>query len=368
MIDKNLYQTSDFKNIVINDIPLIDVRAPIEYEKGAFPNSINIPILNNEERHIIGICYKEKGNEEATKLGYNMISGKIKDERVSLWTSFIKANPTTVVYCFRGGSRSRIAQEWINEELEIDIKRILGGYKAFRNYLLDSLSKENQNYTPIVLTGYTGSGKTKLLKEVKNSIDLEGIANHRGSSFGSHVTSQPTQINFENTLAYDLIKKQNIGYKHLVFEDEGKNIGKNFIPQEFFNYFHSGNIVLLSSSLEERIENTLKEYVIESQGEYINIYGCENGLSEWFNYIYSSMERLKKRLGGDKFKKVIDELEFAYKNQLSTGNIDYHKYWIELFLKEYYDPLYKYSLEMVKNKIIFNGNYKDVKEYLNALK
>ncbi len=368
MIDKNLCQTSDFKSIVLNDNPLIDVRAPIEYEKGAFPNSINIPILSNEERHIIGICYKEKGNEEATKLGYSLVSGKIKEDRLNSWTSFIKSNPSAIIYCFRGGSRSRIAQEWVNEELHMSTPRILGGYKSFRNYLLASLLGENQNYTPIVLTGYTGSGKTKLLKELENSIDLEGIANHRGSSFGAHVNPQPTQINFENNLAYELIKKQNKGYKHLIFEDEGKNIGKNFIPQDFFNYFHSGDIVLLSSTLEERIENTLKEYVTEAQEEYTKIYGYENGLKEWFDYIYSSMERLKRRLGGDKFKKVIDSLRLAYNNQLSTGNIDYHKYWIELFLRDYYDPLYKYSLEIVKDKILFEGNYKDVKEYLNNLK
>ena len=195
MIYKNRCQTNDFKSIVINNTPLIDVRAPMEYEKGAFPNSINIPILNNEERHIIGICYKEKGNEEATKLGYSIVAGKIKEDRLKLWTSFIKSNPDSIIYCFRGGSRSRIAQEWINDELHMNTPRILGGYKAFRNYLLDSLVEKNQNYTPIVLTGYTGSGKTMLLKELENSIDLEGIANHRGSSFGAHVKPQPTQIN-----------------------------------------------------------------------------------------------------------------------------------------------------------------------------
>ena len=80
------------------------------------------------------------------------------------------------------------------------------------------------------------------------------------------------------------------------------------------------------------------------------------------------MERLKRRIGGDKFKRVIDELNLAYSNQLSTENIEHHKYWIELFLKEYYDPLYKYSLENVKDKIIFEGNYNDVKKYLNSLK
>ncbi|MGG7057320.1 hypothetical protein ACQPUZ_03405 [Clostridium tertium] len=110
----------------MNNTPLIDVRAPIEYGKGAFINSINIPILNNEERHIIGICYKEKGNEEATKLGYKIVSGSIKEQRITAWINYIKSNENAMLYCFRGGSRSRIAQECIIESLKKDILR-LGG-------------------------------------------------------------------------------------------------------------------------------------------------------------------------------------------------------------------------------------------------
>lgn len=363
-------QTNEFKEIVINNIPLIDVRAPIEYEKGSFFNSINIPILNNEERHMVGICYKEKGNEEATKLGYSLVSGKIKEDRINSWIGFIEANENAMLYCFRGGSRSKIAQEWIVNTLNKDILRLKGGYKAFRNYLIENLSVENQIYTPIILTGYTGSGKTKILKNLNNSIDLEGIANHRGSSFGSHVSPQPTQINFENNLAYDLIKKQHQNFKYLIFEDEGKNIGKNFIPQDFYNFFHSGKKILVSSTIEERVENTLIEYVIDAQKEYITSYGIEDGLTEWFNYIYSSMDRLKKKLGGDRFKKVLDELNFAYKTQLTSGKIEFHKYWIELFLKEYYDPMYSYTLQKDKDnkKIIFEGNSIEVLEYLKNLK
>lgn len=362
-------QTSEFKEIVINNIPLIDVRAPIEYEKGSFFNSTNIPILNNEERHLVGICYKEKGNDEATKLGYSLVSGKTKEDRLNSWIRFINANENAMLYCFRGGSRSRIAQEWIGETLNKDILRLNGGYKAFRNYLIENLSLESQNYTPIILTGYTGSGKTKILKKLNNSIDLEGIANHRGSSFGSHVSPQPTQINFENNLAYNLIKKQNKGFKYLIFEDEGKNIGKNFIPQDFFNFFHNGKKILVSSTIDERIENTLNEYVIDAQKEYLTYYGVEDGLTEWFNYIYSSMDRLKKKIGGDRFKKVLDELNFAYKIQLTSGKIEFHKYWIELFLKEYYDPMYNYTLEKDKNNntIIFQGNSSTVIEYIKSL-
>ena len=200
MINMKYPVINDFKKIVLENLPLIDVRAPIEYEKGAFLNSFNLPILDNEERHIIGICYKEKGNEEATKLGYKLVSGKVKEDRLNSWIEFIKSNPSTMLYCFRGGSRSRIAQEWITDALGKEIYRLEGGYKAFRNYLISSLSIENQNYKPIVLTGFTGSGKTIVLKEIENSIDLEGIANHRGSSFGAHANPQPTQINFENNL------------------------------------------------------------------------------------------------------------------------------------------------------------------------
>lgn len=367
MINTKYPLTNDFKKIVLEEIPLIDVRAPIEYEKGAFLNSFNFPILNNEERHIIGICYKEKGNEEATKLGYKLVSGKTKDDRVNSWISFIESNPNAILYCFRGGSRSRIAQEWITNELKKEIYRIEGGYKAFRNYLIDSLALENQNYTPIILTGFTGSGKTILLNKLDNSIDLEGLANHRGSSFGAHTTPQPTQVNFENNLAYSLIKHKEKAFKHIILEDEGKNVGRNFIPLDLFNYFNSGNVVLLDVSLEERVENTLKEYVIDAQKEYKNKFGEELGLNEWFNYIYSSMDRLKKKLGGDRFKIVLDELELAFKNQLSTGRFEKHKNWIEVFLKDYYDPLYKYSLEKKKEKVIFRGNSHEVLSFLNTL-
>lgn len=359
--------TNNFKKIILEDTPLIDVRAPIEYEKGAFLSSFNSPILTNEERHIIGICYKEKGNEEATKLGYKLVSGKVKEERINSWVNFIKRNPSSMLYCFRGGSRSRIAQEWVSEALGMEIYRLEGGYKAFRNYLINSLSIEKQNYKPLILTGFTGSGKTILLKKLENSIDLEGLANHRGSAFGCHATPQPTQINFENNLAYEIIKITEKKFNHVIFEDESKNIGKDFIPKDFFEFFHSGNMIFLEATLEERIENTLKEYVIDSQEEYCNKFGSDTGLDEWFNYIYSSIKKVKKKLGGDRERLLINEFNSAFKNQLSTNSVDSHKKWIEIFLKDYYDPLYGYSLNRNKDKIIFKGNFKSTLEYLKHL-
>lgn len=365
----NFKTTDDFKSIVLNETPLIDVRAPIEFNKGAFINAVNLPIMNDEERHLVGICYKEQGNDEAVKLGHKLVSGDIKEERINAWKSFIEANPESIVYCFRGGSRSTISQEWIREFAGLEITKLEGGYKAFRNYLISELEPSSQKSTPIILGGFTGCGKTILLNKLENSIDLEGIANHRGSSFGRHVLPQPTQINFENTLAYALIKHKEKGYNHMILEDEGRNIGINFLPKPLAAYFNTGNLVILDASLEERINLTLQEYVVNSQIEYINQYGDkELGLTEWFSYISDSMHRLKKRLGLERFIEIYSYFEKAYENQLRTGSYSSHEEWISFFLLNYYDPMYKHQLDTTSKKILFRGNYPDVLAYLKSLK
>lgn len=357
--------TTDFKNIVLNNIPLIDVRSPIEFVKGAFETSVNLPIMTNEERHLVGICYKEKGNEEAVKLGHKLVSGNVKVDRLNAWKLFIEENPSAMIYCFRGGSRSTISQEWISTYLGMDIIKLEGGYKAFRNYLINELSPSVQTSKPIILAGLTGTGKTTLVKELKNSIDLEGLANHRGSAFGGHTTPQPTQINFENKLAYELIKHRSKGYTHIILEDEGGNVGTNFIPKPLARYFSLGDLVVIEASLEDRITVTLNEYVINSQKEYITEYKSEElGLSKWFNYISNSISRVKKKLGGDRFKQIYSCFETAYEAQIKTGDFSLHREWIKFFLSDYYDPMYQYQLDTTTNKILFKGSYNEVSQFL----
>lgn len=359
--------TNDFKRIVTQKIPLIDVRSPIEYEKGTFSNTINLPLMSDEERHLIGICYKEKGSEEALKLGHQLVSGKKRLDRIESWASHISKHPNSMIYCFRGGSRSKISQEWIHKELGKEITRLDGGYKAFRNYLLQALEPLEQKSHPVLLGGYTGSGKTLLLKNIENSIDLEGIAHHRGSSFGKHLTSQPTQISFENDLAYSIIQHKGKGYRYIILEDESSNIGKNVIPKPIFEYFRSGDQVILEVPFEQRLQITLAEYVTQSQLDYSNHFGGELGYLEWFNYISNSISRIIKRLGGDCFQRVLKQLELAYEFQLKTGSIDMHINWLEILLKEYYDPMYNYQMQKNKNKVIFKGNDKEVLAYLKTL-
>lgn len=357
--------TNNFKNIVINETPLIDVRAPIEYNKGAFISSINLPLMNDEERHLVGIDYKKSGNASATELGYELVSGTIKETRIQSWVDFIKSNKNTILYCFRGGSRSKISQEWL-ANVGIDISRIEGGYKAFRRYLIDSLAGDAQKARPVILSGYTGSGKTILLNQVKTAIDLEGIANHRGSAFGNYIDPQPTQINFENNLAYKLIQHSNTGYNHIVLEDESRNVGRCFIPIDLLDYFRSNDYVFLDVPLHGRVDITYDDYVISSQASYKEHFGNE-GLEKWYDYINTSMNKAKKRLGSDRYKQVSQSLTFAYKHQLSTGNSELHKDWIELFLRDYYDPMYQYQLTQKQRDFSFSGNSKEVLDYLSTL-
>ncbi|PKM94637.1 MAG: tRNA 2-selenouridine(34) synthase MnmH [Firmicutes bacterium HGW-Firmicutes-1] len=360
----NQYEWKDFERIVIDEIPLIDVRAPIEFEKGSFINAVNLPLMNDEERHLVGICYKEKGNEEAVLLGHQLVSGEIRQARINSWKTHLDQYPNSLIYCFRGGLRSQISQQWIEEATGKKIHRLEGGYKVFRNYLIKALEPSQQKSKPILIGGCTGVGKTILLKKLDYAIDLESIANHRGSSFGKQLEPQPSQINFENNLAYALLQHRHKDHRYMILEDEGYNVGRCLIPRPLAEYFKGGELVILEASFEDRVHNTLNEYVIQSQALYRKAYGGEQGMVEWSNYIRDSIKRIKNRLGGDRYKKVLDFFEHAYQEQLYSGGFHLHKNWVEMLLRDYYDPMYNYQIEKTTSKIVFKGNDDQVFAYL----
>ena len=357
-----LLQSDDFKSIVLNNTPLIDVRAPIEFHKGAFLNSTNLELMNDKERHLIGIEYKQKGNLEAVKLGHSLVKGNVKDKRVSAWLDFISVHPDTLLYCFRGGQRSKISQEWIKESGK-DIVRLKGGYKAFRSYLMKEIEDSTKHFKPIIIGVRTGSGKTILLKNIQNSIDLESLANHRGSSFGRQTSPQPSQIDFENALAYDLIQKLDCGFDKLFFEDEGKYVGSIYIPKEFATYLSSAPIIILETPDEQRVSITFEEYIVGAQKNYKLAFG-ETFLQKWIQDIQEAMKRIHKRLGLERYKIVCNLFEDAIKEQRTTNSLELYKVWVSYLLYEYYDPMYDYQIKKNSSKILFRGNAKEVISYI----
>ena len=359
---QNYQLSSDFRSIVLNNIPLIDVRAPVEFEKGAFPHAVNLPLMSNDERHLVGIKYKEEGHEEAVKLGHTLVNNERKNERVQAWLDFMQANTEAKLYCFRGGERSKISQEWIIES-DHSIVRLNGGYKAFRNYLMSETERCVEQFNPYIIGGRTGSGKTILLNKLENTIDLEGLANHRGSSFGRKVNEQPTQIAFENALAYDLIQKLDRGFKTLFFEDEGKYVGRVYIPKILAKYLSTAPLIILETDTQERVEITFDEYIVKAQENYKESYK-ENFLEVWSESIHAAMSRIKRRLGGERYKILYKIFDDALEVQKTSGSLQAYKEWIVYLLVEYYDPMYDYQIEKNKEKIIFRGSASEIETFL----
>ena len=248
----HLKEIDNFSEILKSNTPLLDVRAPIEYVEGSFPHAYNFPLMSDSERHQIGIRYKEHGQESAISLGHELVSGKTKVQRIDQWSKFVKKNPKGALYCFRGGLRSKISQEWIYEHSGVSYPRIKGGYKALRAFLIDEMHRISSKVNFLVIGGQTGCGKTILLNKFDNSLDLEGFANHRGSAFGNNVTPQPKQINFENQLITNMIKKESSNY--LLIEDEGNNIGTIYIPEAIKEKARESKIVKIGrASCRERV-------------------------------------------------------------------------------------------------------------------
>jgi tRNA 2-selenouridine synthase len=351
-----------FEYLLIAGVPFLDVRAESEFVKGSFPTSTNIPILRDEERKAVGICYKEKGREEAIELAHSLITGATKNQRIDAWCEFTKFNPNTHIYCWRGGMRSNYAREWILEA-GIDIPLIDGGFKALRQVIIDQILDAADRVPIVRIGGKTGTAKTVLVNAVEFSTDLEGHANHRGSSFGRRVSGVPTQIDFENALGIDLLRKrQNFPERTLVIEDEGHRIGSNIIPKNFYHKMLAADVAMVEMPMEFRVQRIAQEYVIEMTKEFLDAHPV-NGWELFVDYLTQSLARVQKRLGLENYKLIAALMEDALRLQYEHGETSGHDLWIFAMLRDYYDPMYAYQLKKQPNKITFQGSYDEVLEW-----
>lgn len=360
-----LSEVDDFQALFCDDVPLLDVRAPIEYQQGAFPGSHNAPLLNDDERKQIGIRYKHEGHDAAVALGAKLVKGDVKVARIADWQKFITQYPDGVLYCFRGGMRSKITQQWIYEATGKQVPRVKGGYKAMRRYLIDQTDILAARTEPLILSGRTGSGKTLLLKNISHAIDLEGLANHRGSSIGRQISPQPTQIEFENKVAIELIKLHQSGVAKILLEDESPNIGSVHIPHALYKKMSDAPCVVLEAMLETRIDITLQEYITDMLAQYCEHEGDEQkGFAALSVYLRNSLARVQRRLGGQRYQEIIDLMGVALSEQSESGKLNGHRHWLSRMLTEYYDPMYDYQRDKRQREVRITASFGELLNYL----
>ncbi len=355
--------SNNYRQIFLSGAPMIDLRAPCEFSKGAFPNAINYPLLNDSERQQVGVFYKEKGQQSAIELGHKLVSGELKESRIATWCKYLRSHPDRAyIYCFRGGLRSRISKDWISEA-GVDIPIIEGGYKAMRQFLIEETARIVNSTKTIIVSGLTGTAKTKLLETQKNAIDLEAMANHRGSSFGRRMTPQPSQINFENNLAISLLKHEEENKTFLLLEDEGRLIGARSLPLVLKNRMDNADIVLLEESFNYRLNQIYEDYVVSLYKEICVLHGNKS-LAAYNNFLTEALAKIKKRLGNTRYLDASSLIENAIVNQEARGDFSKHKDWIKYLLVNYYDPMYDFQMENKKRRIKFTGCTSEVIEYL----
>lgn len=359
-IMESTLSAQNIRQLLAKETPIIDVRAPIEFNQGAMPNAINLPLMNNEERAAVGTCYKQHGSQKAVELGHQLVKGEIKAHRVAAWREACERFPSGFICCARGGMRSHIVQKWL-AEIGIDYPLIEGGYKALRQATIEMTNELIQR--PIILIGgCTGNGKTTLVRSLPEGIDLEGFAHHRGSSFGRTVEAQFAQATFENYLAVDMLKKSPY-HSRWVLEDEGRAIGANGLPESLRIQMATAHLVVVDDPFERRMARLKEEYFDRMTHDFIEAYGEEKGWQEYSDYLHHGLYAIRRRLGAQRAAELTQLLDNALAAQKISANTEVHFSWLSPLLKEYYDPMYRYQLSKKQDKIIYTGSYEEVEQW-----
>ena len=317
-------------------IPVIDVRSPAEFNSGHIPGAHNIPLFNDSEREAVGIKYKTEGRGKAILKGIEL-SGPAMHIKLKEALG-IAGSGKLLVHCWRGGMRSE-AMAWLFSLGDIETIVLERGYKAYRRHVLESLSLKHKAF---VLGGMTGSSKTHILRRLKERgqqvIDLEMIARHKGSAFGAFGQPlQPSSEHFANLL-FDEWRKTDDN-QPVWIEDESKNIGNVFMPDEFYNNMQEYPTIILLMEIEKRLPRLIHEYSSYSP-----------------DLLKESVKRISRRLGGDNTRDALDAID----------KYDFAKA-IEITLR-YYDKAYLYGIRKKnqENLIFIETDTDDID--LNAAK
>ncbi|MBA2248996.1 MAG: tRNA 2-selenouridine(34) synthase MnmH [Chitinophagaceae bacterium] len=330
--------------------PVFDVRSPGEFNEARIPGAFPLALFDDEQRKIVGTIYKQQSREAAIKAGLDFFGTKMKSmvEEVEKIVSNIRlaignkqqaidnkqeaTGNCILIHCWRGGMRSA-GVAWLLDLYGFKVYTLTGGYKSFRSWVLNQFEKP---YSFKVLGGYTGSGKTVLLKQLADAgqpvIDLEGLANHKGSAFGAlGEAPQPGQEMFENLLASELFKKS-LPEAEIWLEDESQRIGKLIIPKNIWQQMREVKIYFLEMSFDDRLEHIIKLYGNFKKEDLVN-----------------AIMRIQKRLGGLETKNAVN---YLLENNVKDCFIILLKYYDKLYTKGLYN---RKNLDLTLNKISCTG-------------
>lgn len=322
---------------------LIDVRAPIEVARGSLPGAHNLPLMTDEERHQVGLQYKLHGQKAAVALGYTL-AGPFLPARVAAWRQLAEQAPTAIT-CWRGGMRSALALEHLNDP---HAAQVAGGYKAIRRYLMEAMAHRAPTMAWLVVAGLTGSGKTDFLHAVEQenvsrwlTLDLEGLATHRGSAFGAMTTPQPAQASFENALAAQLVLTPHPG---VLLEDESRFVGRRSLPDAVWHAMQRAPVIWLDASLAARVENVTRAYVVEPAQRH--------GVDATHARLRANLLRVRPRWGGAACDAALAQLDDARHNFMDPH---VHAPWVAALLRDYYDPLYLHAFTRANRIVCARG-------------
>ena len=333
------YPVTDFRNLTS---PIVDVRSPSEFCQGHWPGAVNIPLFSDAERHTIGKSYKKESRLKAIFYGLKVTLPKISNLLKLTIDTTLKdkgVGKSLRIYCWRGGMRSN-AFAWLARTIGIETYLLKGGYKSYRKWVLNQFEAD----LPIrLIGGKTGTGKTDLLnyieKETIYIIDLEGIANHRGSSFGSlGMKEQPTTQQFENILAESIENFHKSNANEIWLEDESSNLGKCRIPTNLYKKMRESPIIEIIKTKNERLDNLVNLYSQYSQSE-----------------LKDAVLRISKRLGPKRTEEALTAIE---KKEWSKACIS---------MLDYYDKCYEYELKKATNINTINLSGLSLKSSLDKI-
>lgn len=287
---------------------MLDVRSPSEFARAHIPGALSFPLFTDEERALVGTCYKSRGQKEAIALGLSLVGPKL--HLFANGAEELLKGRRARIYCFRGGMRSS-SMSWLLRLIGIELITLKGGYKAFRREAanLEQLLKEKR-FSFTVIAGLTGCGKTALLHERRRSgkqiLDLEGLANHRGSAFGAiGQNPQPTQEMFENLIYSELRKIPPTA--SLCIEDESRLIGRLVIPSPLFEAMREAPKERIIRPLSERIE-----YLLQTYGSFPK------------SALLEAVGRLHKRLGGERAERITSHIQAGRLKEAAAELLEYY--------------------------------------------